>query len=444
MARSRFVAFLLGTLIVAIAATFARASEDDIDQERALTDVLQDKRLQDAKRRGDFSRRDSTPEEQAEQEEKDRQKEEEGGGPGGRIAILPQIGYSPEKGGNGGIKLTDRDLYGLTLDASALAAQHGQVKGKVKLFAPNLFGGWLILAGTGLFEIDPSKRFFGLGNNEVPDDEELTRNRYQRQMLSLLAAIRLTRRVTLAMTGGYNLVDIGHGSQTSTDEKPITGHEFPNMAGVRGGKTNPLAFSLIYNDRDEVTRPTRGWNAIAKAELVAPALWNDFAYRRYIFEASYLYPLLTRRQVIGVRLGGEYVDSDRREVPFFELSSLGGGDDMRGFFPDRFLGRAKVILGGEYRLKLFDFNFFDIWNVKIDGVAFGDMGRVFMRENDAAAELGITEDQLTALYKLVDKVRFSYGGGLRFALGEATIARLDVGFSEEETGLVYLVFGHTF
>jgi hypothetical protein len=72
------------------------------------------------------------------------------------------------------------------------------------------------------------------------------------------------------------------------------------------------------------------------------------------------------------------------------------------------------------------------------------MGRVFMRENDAAAEQGITEDQLKALYKLVDKVRFSYGGGLRFALGEATIARLDVGFSEEETGLVYLVFGHTF
>jgi len=43
-----------------------------------------------------------------------------------------------------------------------------------------------------------------------------------------------------------------------------------------------------------------------------------------------------------------------------------------------------------------------------------------------------------------DDMRFSYGGGVRFALGEATIARVDVGFSEEEKGLVYLVFGHTF
>ena len=103
-----------------------------------------------------------------------------------------------------------------------------------------------------------------------------------------------------------------------------------------------------------------------------------------------------------------------------------------------------MILGGEYRLKIFDFNFFDIWNVKIDGVGFGDMGRVFMAENDAAAEQGITEDELTTITKLVDKMRFSYGGGMRFALGEATIARVDVGFSEEETALVYLVFGHTF
>ena len=182
--------------------------------------------------------------------------------------------------------------------------------------------------------MDPSKRFFGLGNNEVPDDEELSRNRYQHQMATLLAALRLSRRFTLAISGGYNLVDIGHGSQPSTTEKPITGHEFPDMAGVRGGKTNPVAFSVIFNDRDEVTRPTRGWNVIAKAEVVDKALDSDFDYRRYIFEASYLYPLLTRRQVIGVRLGGEYVDSDRREVPFFELSSLGGGDDMRGFFPD--------------------------------------------------------------------------------------------------------------
>ena len=145
--------------------------------------------------------------------------------------------------------------------------------------------------------------------------------------------------------------------------------------------------------------------------------------------------------MLGARVGGEYIDTKRRHTPYFEFASLGGGDDMRGYFLDRFRGKAKVIAGGEYRLKIFDFNFFDIWNVKIDGVGFGDAGRVFLSSDDMASEFGIDETQLPALK---DKMRFSYGGGVRFALGEATIARVDVGFSDEQKGLVYLVFGHTF
>jgi len=450
LTRSRLGAVVVCGLLTAFAAPVV-AHEDNVEQERTLSEILQDKRLQDAKERGDFSRRDATPEEQAAEEQKDQQKaQEEGGEKKGRFAILPQIGFSPEKGGNGGIKMTDRDLYGLTLDLSALGAQRGQAKGKVQLAAPDLLGGWLILAAYGLFEMDPSKRFFGLGNSNPPDDEELTRHRYQHQTARLLAAIRLSRRFTIAASGGYNLVDIGHGSRPPgvDEDKPVTSHAFPELAGIRGGKTNPLAVSLVFDDRDEVTRPTRGWNVIAKYERVDEALDNDFEYNRYIFEASYLYPLLTRRQVLGVRVAGEYIDSDRRQVPFYELAALGGGDDLRGYFPDRFLGRAKVIFGGEYRLKIFDFDFFDIWNVKIDGVAFGDGGRVFMKEADARAEAGDTTtvpaEDLTALPEVKDEMRWSYGGGIRFALGEATIARIDVGFSDEEQGLVYLVFGHTF
>ena len=45
---------------------------------------------------------------------------------------------------------------------------------------------------------------------------------------------------------------------------------------------------------------------------------------------------------------------------------------------------------------------------------------------------------------LTDTVQYDYGLGLRFAVARAILARVDVGFSEEETGLVYLSFGHTF
>jgi hypothetical protein len=41
-------------------------------------------------------------------------------------------------------------------------------------------------------------------------------------------------------------------------------------------------------------------------------------------------------------------------------------------------------------------------------------------------------------------MRFSYGGGVRIGFSSGLVARIDVGFSPEETGLVYLTFGHTF
>src|SRR5690606_9126509 len=101
---------------------------------------------------------------------------------------------------------------------------------------------------------------------------------------------------------------------------------------------------------------------------------------------------------------------------------------------------------------LVDFNFFDVWDVQIDGVAFGDVGRVFLDDGDRRAAngcpppgildpiLGACEEQPDG----DDEVKFSYGGGTRIALGKALVARIDVGFSEEEKGLVYLTFGQTF
>jgi predicted ABC-type transport system involved in lysophospholipase L1 biosynthesis ATPase subunit len=41
-------------------------------------------------------------------------------------------------------------------------------------------------------------------------------------------------------------------------------------------------------------------------------------------------------------------------------------------------------------------------------------------------------------------IRISYGVGARIALNEALVARIDVGFSDDETGQVYFVFGQAF
>jgi outer membrane protein assembly factor BamA len=418
----------------------ALAHWDNIENERTLVEILQEKRLEDAIERGDSSKRDVSAEE-LEKEQREQQTPEEQGKKKGRFAILPEIGFSPEKGANGGIKLTDRDFMGLTIDLSAAAAMEGQYKGRFTVVAPDLADEWLLLLLGSEFRIDPTKEYFGLGNNDVGPDELST---HEHQLINARAALglRLTRRFTVVGSIEYNEVQIHEGDRKDDDDdNPFTQELFPELSGINGGKTSPLSVALIFNDRDDVTRPTRGWNAIVKYQRSDEWMDNRFEFQRFIGEISYLYPLIWQRQVIGVRAGGEYVQERNGRLPFFELSSLGGGDDMRGYFQDRFLGDAKFIVGGEYRLKILDFDFFDIWHVKIDGVGFGDAARVFLEDEEVEE---ISGEGAVVLPETNDDIRFSYGGGVRFALGQAIIARIDVGFSEEESGLVYLVFGHTF
>ena len=111
---------------------------------------------------------------------------------------------------------------------------------------------------------------------------------------------------------------------------PSTPAAFPDLVGIQGGYANPIALSLVYNNREEITRPTRGWNLTLKVHHVDRVFESDYQFTRYIVDASYLYPLLTRRQVIGLRVGGHYIDTNNRNTPFYELASLGGSHDLRG------------------------------------------------------------------------------------------------------------------
>ena len=355
-------------------------------------------------------------------------------------AILPQIGYSPEKGPNAGLKFVDRDLTAarLTLDIDGIYALKRQQKYELALVAPSLWKGRLIGIVQGQYLFDPTKEFFGIGNNEVGPDP-ISTHEYQLVLGLVTLAARPWPRITFALTGGFNDVNVKPGELE--DETPATTEVFPGLPGIHGGRTNPLAFSIVFNNREDVTRPTRGWSFTAKIQHVHGELGNDFQFTRYILDASYLRPLLTRRQVLGLRVAGEYIDAKKDEVPFYEFAALGGSADLRGYFHDRFLGTSRVMLNGEYRLKLFDFPFFDWWRVRIDGVAFGDMGRVFSDQSEFRDEFTVDGDLIPRVFR---DFRYSYGGGARFALGDAIIARLDVGFSDEEDGLVYLTFGHTF
>ena len=354
-------------------------------------------------------------------------------------AILPEVGYGPDTGVLAGAKFTHRDLFGsgATFDMEGTYAINQQQFVALSLGSPHLWNDRLILLLRAKYYLDPQREFFGLGNNDIGPDPAST-HEFQELGGALTIGWRPFDRVAFNFQVGIRQVHIGRGDRMG--DTPFTKDAFPDLPGIHGGVVNPIALSLVWNTRDDVLRPTRGWRFILKIIHTDKSLFSDFEYTRYLGDASYLYAFNRGRQIVGLRVNGEYIDAPSEQIPFWELTELGGPDTLRGFFPHRFVGKTSVLLNLEVRSRLAEFDFFDWWHVRLDGVLFGDTGRVFIDNSELRNEFKLGD----IVDNIISNFQYSYGGGLRIALSDALVARIDAGFSDEETGLVYLSFGQTF
>lgn len=345
------------------------------------------------------------------------------------FAVLPQVGYGPETGAAAGVKFEGRDLFGgnTFADVNAIYAQQQQARGTITLGNNRVWDSFMYYVSASYFR-DPSKEYFGIGNNDV-GPEELANYDIKRTGIGFTVGYRVLRRVALTLSAMYRDSDVDPGK---SDKSPHLQRFVPALPGVHGAQSNYVGAAVVYNSRDEVVRPTRGWEVIAKYLSSDEAIFNgNTDFSKFILDASYMMPLVWRRQVVAVHGNTEVMFGNEGHIPFFELSSLGGDDTMRGFWPDRFLGKGRMVFNAEYRLKLVDFRFFKLWDVTIDGVGFADAGRVYKGADDFREHFA-------------DHLRYSYGGGTRIGFSSGLVARIDIGFSDEEKGLAYLTFGHTF
>lgn len=360
-------------------------------------------------------------------------------------AVLPEFGYGPDTGLLAGLKFAHRDLFhhDANLDIEGTYSLNNHQNVNLSIGSPHLWDDHALVLFRAKYVFDPQREFFGLGNNDIGPDPAST-NEFQEIAGALTVGWRPFERLAFNLGIGLRQVDIRDGTRLNhcngLDPCPFTPERFPDLPGVNGGVINPLSFSLVWNTRDDIMRPTRGFRVILKIVTTNHA-FSDFKFTRYFVDIGYLRSLFDKRVIFGARLNGEYNGARSGQVPFWELAELGGQDTLRGFFPHRFVGTARVLLNGELRAKLFEFDFFHLWHVKIDGVGFGDGGRVFVDREELQNEFHLDSDIFSRIF---ENFQYSYGGGLRFVLSEALIARVDVGFSDEYTALVYLSFGHTF
>ena len=85
------------------------------------------------------------------------------------------------------------------------------------------------------------------------------------------------------------------------------------------------------------------------------AIGSKASFVRYGLEGGWLWPHFGERLVLAVRGLLDRVDGPN--IPFFELSELGGDETLRGFGENRFLDEGRVLVNAEERFRVFQINY---------------------------------------------------------------------------------------
>ena len=127
---------------------------------------------------------------------------------------------------------------------------------------------------------------------------------------------------------------------------------------------------LRYDTSNSQIHPTRGVRVLLQDDL---ASGGDAKYNRVTAEVRKYWTVLGDVDVFAARLMIQYVDGSK--IPFFDYSSLGGGDQlkaMRAFSLNRFMDKGKILANFEYRFPI-------IWKADLPlGIK---LGRQFIRRH---------------------------------------------------------------
>ncbi len=271
----------------------------------------------------------------------------------------------------------------------------------------------------GGYERDAEENFFPIGNDS-PD--ERTEYASERGLAGLALTLPITERVALTADGEFKhfeVLSIDDGEPFPVGVPGFGGADFLSAGGLltldfsrAGGLYAPRTYAgtvLLLGARygaDVSTRPTDG----------------PLGYLRTSAELRQFVPVpllpFDRRLALRARLERTNAPGDDT-VPFYELSTLGGPDDLRGYRFDRFRDRGSLLVTAEYRWPIFN---------TFDAVLFADAGQVF----DDLDEIGF------------DRFHTDFGGGFRVYGGEAVAARLEIAFSPEGPPRLIAQVGTTF
>ena len=301
-------------------------------------------------------------------------------------SYAPIVAYNPNLGGIYGAAAFLKDgptYYGLQGMFTAAQVYAGILEWKRPLG-----GGWRLSTKHDLSNF--YDLYYGEGNATRLDDQvRIDHFRY-------LGDLRLSREIG----AGAHLHVVG-------DWRSREDH---SLGRLPSESTARLGLGASVDQRDDEFSPRSGYFLEALSAL-HPSVDGTRSFGQASLDGR-IYHGLGKVVLAGRLYGG----TSSGEPSYLYRYQLGGSDELRGYYGNRFRGKHKYSLQGETRFPLYK---------AFSGVVYGDMGEVSDKE--------------------FDNPQFTYGLGLRIGLPPSGMmkARIDYGRSADQSGL-YVAFGHAF
>ena len=249
--------------------------------------------------------------------------------------------------------------------------------------------------------------YYGIGEERVPEEKyDVT---YPR--IRLLAAKLIAPQTYLGLRYQYEGYRV---TGKVEDGELATGR----IAGSDFSRTSSLGPSILRDSRDQVFYPRKGMFGELYILPTAKILGADRNFTRiYLDVANYI--SLRKKLVLATNYTASAIFG--KNIPFSQLSFLGGAKKMRGIYEGFF--RDKNALLGQAELR------WEIWKF-IGATGFGSLG-FLGNENDGFR---------------FNKPKYTYGAGLRITAQKKNHLniRVDYGFSPYAKGNLYLTIGEAF
>ena len=232
---------------------------------------------------------------------------------------------------------------------------------------------------------EPRRRFYGLGAFSLEENEVAYRDEKLEGILDVYTLPFQNIRLGLGVR--YNDVEIGSSiSELSEEGLPflVEDNQFSNVIGVGGSTVVGTRFNLVYDHRDQEFSPSRGFYGKSTLEFndITESNGIDMVdnYWRYNLDLRQYFS--TANQKLTFLIRNTWTFNSEENIPFYELSGLGGNNTMRAYDPSRFLGKNAFFGSMEMRYTLFEVKILG-YPMAIEMAGFLDVGQVFGGENDA-------------------------------------------------------------